>query len=215
MREKLSEKKSKENKTAHSTIKELREKLKTKSADNDAGKDIPIDYEETKAALNATATELSKLEQACATAKAGSQEQQVMLSKQLHNAKEMTKALQANQTAMQARSAQSHATMMSEHVEALQAQNKTAHSTIKELREKLKLSSKTNSKVQPLKTKPAANNVGKGVPDDAEEVHAVQCALALYGMLVHHSYAHQDMTACGCPVHTPLFRRLQLGSAMV
>ena len=91
----------------------------------------------------------------------------------------------------------------------------TAHSTIKELREKLNLCGETNSKVQPLKTEPAANNVGKGVPDDAEEVHAVQCALTLYGMLVHHSYAHQDMTACGCPVHTPWFRRLQLGSAMV
>ena len=187
MREKLSEKKGKDNKIAHSTIKELREKLKTKSADNAVGKDIPIDYEETKAALNATATELSKLEQACATAKAGSQEQQVMLSKQLQNAKETTKALQANQTAMQAQSAQSHATMTSEHVEALQAQNKTAHSTIKELREKLKLSSETNNKVQPLKTEPAASEVGKGMPDDAEEVHAVQYTLAMYSMHVHNS----------------------------
>ena len=30
----------------HSTIKELRETVKTKSADNDVGKGIPIDYED-------------------------------------------------------------------------------------------------------------------------------------------------------------------------
>ena len=30
----------------HSTVKKLREKLKTKSADNDVGKGIPIDYED-------------------------------------------------------------------------------------------------------------------------------------------------------------------------
>ena len=70
---------------------------------------------------------------------------------------------------------------------ALQMQNKTAHSTIKELREKLKLSSKTNNKVQPLKTEPAASEVGKGMPDDAEEVHAVQYTLAMYSMHVHNS----------------------------
>lgn len=43
------------------------------------------------------------------------------------------------------------------------------------------------AKVQPLKTEPAANNVGKGMPDDAEEVHVVLPCLALCVMLVQHS----------------------------
>ena len=110
---------------------------------------------------------------------------------------------------------QTQSGIMSEHDEACQAIINTLRTQNKELREKVKMCSKKKGKVQLLKTEPAANNVGKGMPDDAEEVHVVSPCLALYGMRVHHSYAHQDTTACGCPVHTPLLRRLQLGSAMV
>ena len=116
------------------------------------------------------------------------------------------KALATNQT---------QSGITSEHDEACQAISNTLRTQNKELREKVKICSKKKGKVQPLKTEPAANNVGKGMPDDAEEVHVVLPCLALCVICLYSIHAHQDMTACGCPVHTPLLRRLQLGSAMV
>ena len=88
------------------------------------------------------------------------------------------KALATNQT---------QSGITSEHDEACQAISNTLRTQNKELREKVKICSKKKGKVQPLKTEPAANNVGKGMPDDAEEVHVVLPCLALCVMLVQHS----------------------------
>ena len=88
------------------------------------------------------------------------------------------KALATNQT---------QSGITSEHDEACQAISNTLRTQNKELREKVKICSKKKGKVQPLKTEPAASNVGKGMPDDAEEVHAVQYTLAMYSMHVHNS----------------------------
>ena len=73
--------------------------------------------------------------------------------------------------------------------------------------------SKKKDKVQRLKTKPAADNVGKGMSDDDKRCMlgcpVLSCASCLYSI-----HLHQDM-ATGCPFHTPFIRRLQLGIAMV